>query len=91
MVAKMSFLIAFIVLIVIGIFMLLSAYGPMTAIVLIVLDATTLVIALMGVILGGLSFRKGKNAFGITGFILNIILVGVISGAIFQAVYLLQI
>ncbi len=43
----------------------------MTAIILIVLEVITLVSVIIGVILGGLSLRDGKNVFGITGFMLN--------------------
>ncbi len=37
-----------------------------------------LAVAIVGTILGGLSFRKEKNIYGILGFILNFIVVGFI-------------
>lgn len=54
-----------------------------------VLYSLFFVLALSGIIVGGISFRDGKNVFGIIGFILNIISVALLAGTLFQIINLL--
>ncbi len=48
-------------------------YGPVPAYLF---CSLTLALAVAGTILGGISFREGKNIYGILGFIFNLIVVG---------------
>ncbi len=76
-------------------FSLFLVYGSIEAIIQrgliasIVLYSLFFVLALSGIIVGGISFRDGKNVFGIIGFFLNIISAAVIAGALFQLINLL--
>ncbi len=54
-----------------------------------VLYSLFFVLAFSGIIVGGISFRDGKNVFGIIGFILNIISVALLAGTLFQIINLL--
>ncbi len=69
--------------------MILSGYAPISTISLIILSVLTLVLTIVGVIFGGLSFRKGINVFSIIGFILNLFLVAALPYGIYQLIRLL--
>ncbi|MGC9778718.1 MAG: hypothetical protein HZR80_05705 [Candidatus Heimdallarchaeota archaeon] len=69
--------------------MVLSAYTQIGIITLLILLALTLVLTIVGVIFGGLSFRKGINVFSIIGFILNLFLVAALPYGIYQLIRLL--
>ena len=75
-------------------FSLFLIYGSIEAIIQqgllasIVLYSLFLVLALSGIIVGVISFRDGKNVFGIIGFILNLFLVAFIPWIIHQLIRL---
>ena len=82
--ARTTFIIGIISFLFTGILMVISAYALGPPLLFIVLAASTLLAAVVGVIFGGLSFRKGKNIFGILGFIFNFILVAVLPWGIYM-------
>ncbi len=81
---KTSFIIGITSFLFTGILMVISAYALGPLILFIILAALTLLSAVSCVIFGGLSFKKGKNVFGIIGFILNFILVTVLPWGIYM-------
>ncbi|MHA1186692.1 MAG: hypothetical protein ACTSXA_04975 [Candidatus Heimdallarchaeota archaeon] len=91
MVAKISFLTAFVVILMLGLLMTITALSLVGVIGVLVFGILTLIVAIVGVILGGVSFRYGKNGFGIIGFILNLTLVVATSVGIYQAINLLKL
>lgn len=74
----LSLIMFFLMIISFSILELIFNAGPF---ILYSIGCIIIAIAITGVILSGLSFREGKNGFGISGFIINLLVV------IFQSTY----
>jgi len=86
--ARRTFIIAIIVysfFLIYGAIFTITQRGPITAIVL---NCLFILLAFSGLIVGIVSFRDGKNVFGIIGFILNLIYVATIPWTIWQFINL---
>lgn len=73
--ARTSFINGIIVISITAIYVVIEAIIQRGLIASYVIYSLILALALIGTILGGISFREGKNVYGIIGFILNLILV----------------
>ncbi|MBK5114566.1 MAG: hypothetical protein KGD59_11535 [Candidatus Heimdallarchaeota archaeon] len=86
--ARRTFIIGITAILFTGILMVLSAYGPIGFIPIIILLCLTFVLSIVGAVFGVLSFREGMNVFSIIGFILILILVAALPYGIYQTIRL---
>lgn len=73
--AKISFINGITTISITAIYVIIEAIIQPGLIAAFIIYSLILLFAFIGVILSGISFRKGRNIFGIIGFILNFILV----------------
>ena len=77
MFVRASFIIGIITLLLVVVYIVTAGfllhYGPIP---LYLITSLILALAVAGAILGGISFREGKNVYGILGFIFNLIVIG---------------
>ena len=55
---------------------IMGLLGNSTIIISYIIYSIFLVVAIIGTIFGGFSFKEGKNIYGIIGFIVNLLIIG---------------